>query len=84
MADQPGRFEVVGLAAGGANPALLAEQVMTWRPEVVAVARASALQDLQLALYAAAAERGHPQRRHSLPQLLAGPAAATRTGRHRL
>ena len=77
MADQPGRFEVVGLAAGGANPALLAEQVMAWRPEVVAVARASALQDLQLALYAAAAERGYPQGRHSLPQLLAGPAAAT-------
>ncbi|MFM2437860.1 MAG: hypothetical protein RLZ55_674 [Actinomycetota bacterium] len=72
----PGRFDVVGLAAGGGNVALLAEQVLAYRPEVVAVARAGALQDLQLALYAAASRRGFAQGEFALPKLLAGPDAA--------
>ncbi len=41
----PDRFEVVGLAAGG-NVELLAEQVARWRPKVVSLASAEALERL--------------------------------------
>jgi 1-deoxy-D-xylulose-5-phosphate reductoisomerase len=38
----PGRFDIVGLAAGG-NVEALAEQVARWRPKIVSVADAAAL-----------------------------------------
>ena len=44
----PGRFEVVGLAAGG-NVEVLAEQVARHRPRVVSVADAAALERLSAA-----------------------------------
>src|SRR5690348_17239187 len=55
----PGRFRVTGLAAGGGRVDLLAAQALEFRPEIVAVARASAAQDLQLAFYAEARRRGY-------------------------
>jgi 1-deoxy-D-xylulose-5-phosphate reductoisomerase len=42
----------------------------------VAVARATAAQDLQLAFYAAATKRGWAKGEYSLPEILAGPRAA--------
>ena len=50
----PDRFEVVALAAGGNDPGLLARQALEHEVSMVAVAKASAAQDVQLALYAEA------------------------------
>ncbi|RKS77369.1 1-deoxy-D-xylulose-5-phosphate reductoisomerase [Motilibacter peucedani] len=76
-ADPEQRFRVVGLAAGGDRVDLLAEQALAHRVEVVAVARATAASDLQLALYAAAQRRGFSTGDYVLPKILAGPEAAT-------
>jgi 1-deoxy-D-xylulose-5-phosphate reductoisomerase len=73
----PGRFRVVGLAGGGGNVGLLAEQALEFGVEAVAVARASAAQDLQLAFYAEASKRGYSAGDFAVPKILAGPAAAT-------
>jgi 1-deoxy-D-xylulose-5-phosphate reductoisomerase len=67
------RFRVTGLAAGGGRVDLLAAQVLDLRPEVVAVAKGSAAEDLQLALYAEAQKRGYSSGEYRLPKLLAGP-----------
>ena len=75
-ADPEQRFRVVGLAAGGERVELLAEQALAHRVEVVAVARASAAQDLQLALYAVAQREGFSTGDFALPTILAGPQAA--------
>ena len=72
----PDRFRVVGLAAGGDRPDLLAAQAIETGAEVVAVAKASALEDVQLALYAEAQRRGYDRGDVALPKLLAGPDAA--------
>ncbi|HVT65349.1 MAG TPA: 1-deoxy-D-xylulose-5-phosphate reductoisomerase [Mycobacteriales bacterium] len=72
----PDRFRVVGLAAGGDRAQLLAEQAIDLGVEVVAVAKSSALEDVQLALYAEAQRRGYDRGDYELPKLLAGPQAA--------
>jgi 1-deoxy-D-xylulose-5-phosphate reductoisomerase len=81
----PGRFKVVGLAAGGGNPALLASQALEFGAEVVAVASEAAVAELEHALRAAgpatgpgsaAAPAGHAGgRARQLPKILAGPDA---------
>src|SRR3712207_100277 len=68
----PDRLQVTGLAAGGGDVALLAEQALTLGVRTVAVARATAAQDLQLAFYAAAQQRGWAQGQYALPEILAG------------
>ncbi len=73
----PDRFRVVGLAAGGERVEVLAAQALDLGVEVVAVARATAAQDLQLAFYAAAQARGYSSGDFSVPKILAGPDAAT-------
>jgi len=70
------RFEVVALAAGGAHPELLAQQAIEFDVPLVAVAKGSAAQDLQLALYAEAQRRGYADGDHGVPRLLIGPTAA--------
>jgi 1-deoxy-D-xylulose-5-phosphate reductoisomerase len=70
------RFRVVGLAAGGDRAELLAAQAVDLGVEVVAVAKASALADVQLALYAEAQQRGFSRGDYQLPKLLAGSDAA--------
>ena len=70
----PGRFRVTGLAAGGGRAGLLAAQVLDLRPDVVAVAKGSAAEDVQLAIYAEAQKRGYSSGAYRLPKLLAGPA----------
>jgi 1-deoxy-D-xylulose-5-phosphate reductoisomerase len=73
----PERLRVVGLAAGGARVDLLARQALDLGVEVVAVAQATATQDLQLAFYAEAQRRGYSSGAWTLPKILAGPDAAT-------
>ena len=74
---QPGRFRVVALAAGGDQPALLAEQALEFGVGVVAVAKGTAAQDVQLALYAEAQRRGYRAGEFAVPRLAVGPEAAT-------
>jgi len=68
---------VVAIAAGGGDITALAEQALTLGVEAVAVARATAAQDLQLAFYAAAQARGFAAGEFRVPKILAGPEAAT-------
>ena len=77
MARRPDEFRVVGLAAGGASVALLARQALETGAQVVAVARATTVQDLQLAFYAEASRRGWSAGDTRLPRIVAGPDAAT-------
>jgi 1-deoxy-D-xylulose-5-phosphate reductoisomerase len=73
----PDRFRVVGLAAAGSDPGALAVQALELAVEVVAVARASAAEDLVLACYAEAQRRGWSTGDFRVPKVLAGPDAAT-------
>ncbi|MBC9224745.1 1-deoxy-D-xylulose-5-phosphate reductoisomerase [Aeromicrobium sp. 636] len=75
------RFDVVAIAAGGADPSTLASQALEFGVEVVAVANATAAQDVQLALYAEAQRRGWSAGEYRLPRLLAGPDAAVEAAR---
>ncbi|MET0469028.1 MAG: 1-deoxy-D-xylulose-5-phosphate reductoisomerase [Aeromicrobium sp.] len=77
----PDRFDVVALAAGGADPATLASQALEFGVEVVAVANATAAQDVQLALYAEAQRRGWSAGEYRLPRLVTGPRAAVEAAR---
>src|SRR4051794_16329499 len=72
----PERLAITGLAAGGGDVGLLAEQALALGVRTVAVARATAAQDLQLAFYAAASKRGWAKGQFALPEILAGPRAA--------
>ncbi|WP_394277543.1 1-deoxy-D-xylulose-5-phosphate reductoisomerase [Luteococcus sp.] len=75
-------FRVVGLAAGGSDVAQFAAQILDFQPQVAALARATAGQDLQLALYAEAKKRGWNQGEVQLPKILLGPDAATQLAKH--
>ena len=77
----PDRFDVVALAAGGADPATLAAQALEFGVEVVAVANATSAQDVQLALYAEAQRRGWSAGEYRLPRLVTGPDAAVQAAR---
>jgi 1-deoxy-D-xylulose-5-phosphate reductoisomerase len=71
----PERFRVVAVAAGGSDPALLAQQAVELEVPVVAVSRSTAIEDLQLALYAEAQERGYHHGDFKLPRIIGGPDA---------
>jgi len=73
----PDRYRVVALGAGGGNIELLATQALELGVDAVGVARASAVQDLQLAFYAEAQRRGYPTGGFKIPKILAGPDAMT-------
>jgi 1-deoxy-D-xylulose-5-phosphate reductoisomerase len=77
----PDRFDVVAIAAGGADPSTLAAQALEFGVEVVAIANATAAQDVQLALYAEAQRRGWSAGEYRLPRLVAGPDAAVEAAR---
>jgi 1-deoxy-D-xylulose-5-phosphate reductoisomerase len=72
----PERFRVVALAAGGKKAELLAAQALDLGVEAVAVSKATAAQDLQLAFYAEAQRRGYSTGGYRVPKILAGPNAA--------
>ncbi|MFM8156143.1 MAG: 1-deoxy-D-xylulose-5-phosphate reductoisomerase [Actinomycetes bacterium] len=76
-ARNPDAFDIVGLSAGGTDVALLARQALEFRVEAIAVSRASAVSDLQLALYAEAQQRGFSTGQFELPKILAGPESAS-------
>jgi 1-deoxy-D-xylulose-5-phosphate reductoisomerase len=71
------RFRVVALGAGGGNVELLAAQALELGVDVVGVARASVVQDLQLAFYAEAQRRGYATGGFRIPKIVAGPDAMT-------
>jgi len=77
LAQHRGQFQVVGLAAGGADPGLLARQALDHEVRVIGISQASAASDLQLALYAEAQRRGFNSAGFALPRLVIGPQAAT-------
>jgi 1-deoxy-D-xylulose-5-phosphate reductoisomerase len=72
----PDRFRVVGIAAGGDRPELLAAQALDLGVEVIGVAKASALEDVQLAVFAEAQRRDYHRGGFAMPKLLAGSEAA--------
>jgi 1-deoxy-D-xylulose-5-phosphate reductoisomerase len=71
----PDKFRVVAIGAGGANVEPLAAQALELGVEAVGVAKASAVQDLQLAFYAEAQRRGYATGDFKIPKLVAGPDA---------
>lgn len=73
----PDRFRVVALGAGGGNVGLLAAQALELGVDAVGVAKASAAQDLQLAFYAEASQRGYATGDFRIPKIIAGPDAMT-------
>jgi 1-deoxy-D-xylulose-5-phosphate reductoisomerase len=73
----PDRFRVAGLAAGGGNPALLAQQAVEFGVTSVAVAQPSARADVQAALAAEAAAAQADGQATAVPEVLAGPEAVT-------
>jgi 1-deoxy-D-xylulose-5-phosphate reductoisomerase len=75
IAREPERLRVVALAGGGGRPAELAAQAISLGVEAVAVSRATAAQDVQLALYAEAKRAGHDRGDFAMPKVLAGPDA---------
>jgi 1-deoxy-D-xylulose-5-phosphate reductoisomerase len=70
-------YRVLGISAGGSNPSLLAEQALEFQVEYVAIANATAAQDIQLAIYAQAKQAGYSEGNFTLPKMLIGPHAAT-------
>jgi 1-deoxy-D-xylulose-5-phosphate reductoisomerase len=71
------RFRVLALSGGGHRVGLLAQQALEFEVEVVAVAKASVAQDLQLAFYAEAQRRGYAQGEFRIPKIITGPDAST-------
>ncbi|MER7250085.1 1-deoxy-D-xylulose-5-phosphate reductoisomerase [Kribbella sp. NPDC000426] len=71
------RFRVLALSAGGDNVGLLAEQALEFDVEVVAVAKATVAQDLQLAFYAEAQRKGYAQGEFRIPKIVTGPDASS-------
>lgn len=72
----PKRFRVLGLAAGGSDPATLAAQAVEFGAEVIAVARETALEEVRSALDAAARSLGRPAE-VPVPRVIGGAEAAT-------
>jgi 1-deoxy-D-xylulose-5-phosphate reductoisomerase len=73
----PDQYRIVGIGAGGANPALLAEQAIELGVDVVAVADAKSVEDVQLRLFAAATKQGWTSGDARIPKLIAGRSAMT-------
>ena len=76
VAANPGRFRVVGLAAGGTQAELLARQVVDFGVPVVAVSREDAAGDVQTAIETYAQQRGLGPEDHPRPRLVVGPSAS--------
>jgi 1-deoxy-D-xylulose-5-phosphate reductoisomerase len=80
--ENPDRFRVVGIAAGGSHPARLAAQALDLDVDVVAIARASAAEDVVLGCYAEAQRRGYSAGEFRVPRMLAGPDAVAELAAH--
>ncbi|OYN89960.1 1-deoxy-D-xylulose-5-phosphate reductoisomerase [Parenemella sanctibonifatiensis] len=75
IADRPDQYRVAALAASGSRPAELAHQILQHRPATVALSHPSAIQDVQLALYAAVKDQGWNAGEVKLPRIIGGPDA---------
>jgi 1-deoxy-D-xylulose-5-phosphate reductoisomerase len=71
------RFQVLAISAGGDNVGLLAQQALEFEVEVVAVAKATVAQDLQLAFYAEAQRRDYAQGEFRIPKIVTGPDSSS-------
>ncbi len=71
----PDRFRVVGLAAGGSQPELVARQAIDVEAPVIGISQGSSAEDVQLALYAHAKRRGYASGEYAMPRLVVGPDA---------
>ncbi|MGH3624312.1 MAG: hypothetical protein ACRDQ5_21425, partial [Sciscionella sp.] len=69
IAANPELFTVAGLAAGGANAGLLADQALRFGVRAIAVASATAVEDVQLGLYTEARKRGYDRGELRLPKV---------------
>ncbi|HEY3708507.1 MAG TPA: 1-deoxy-D-xylulose-5-phosphate reductoisomerase [Amycolatopsis sp.] len=76
-ARNPHLFTVAGIAAGGSDPQALAAQALAHGVAAVAVSRPTAVEDLQLALYAEAQRRGYSKGEFRIPRIFAGADAVT-------
>ena len=76
IARNPERFTVAALAAGGADLALLARQVLDFNVEAVGIASPAAAEAFTQALAVEAARRGGATGATPEPRVLAGPDAA--------
>ncbi|ATY10463.1 1-deoxy-D-xylulose-5-phosphate reductoisomerase [Amycolatopsis sp. AA4] len=74
-ARNPHLFTIAGLAAGGSDPAALARQAIAHEVAAIAVTKPTAVEDVQLALYAEAQRRGYAKGEFRLPRILAGADA---------
>ncbi|WIX78733.1 1-deoxy-D-xylulose-5-phosphate reductoisomerase [Amycolatopsis carbonis] len=74
-ARNPHLFTVAGIAAGGSDPQALAAQALAHGVEAVAVSRPTVVEDLQLALYAEAQQRGYSKGEFRIPRIFAGADA---------
>jgi 1-deoxy-D-xylulose 5-phosphate reductoisomerase len=72
----PGRFRVAALAAAGTRPQVLAEQIVEFAPDLVAVAEPGAAEALPGMIRAAAWHRGLRPAGYPLPVITAGPESA--------
>ncbi len=72
----PDQLRVVALGAGGESVELLARQALEHQVSAVAIGKATAAQDLQLALYAHAQRNGYATGTYRIPKIMAGPTAA--------
>jgi len=76
MARESDAWQIVGLAAGGSDPLLLARQAIEHGVAVIGVAQSSAVSDVQRALHAEARRRGFGEAAWQVPRLVTGPEAA--------
>jgi 1-deoxy-D-xylulose-5-phosphate reductoisomerase len=77
----PDRFRVAALAAGGANPDLLARQAAEFGAAAVAVTTPAAVPDLRAALHRHLSDRTNSGARSPAPALLAGADAVCEVAR---
>ncbi len=74
-ARNPDLFRIAGIAAGGSDPAALAAQALAHQVDALAVIKPTVVEDLQLALYAEAQQRGYSRGEFRLPRIFAGADA---------
>jgi 1-deoxy-D-xylulose-5-phosphate reductoisomerase len=68
-------FRIAGIAAGGSDPGALAAQALAHSVDAIAVTKPTAVEDLQLALYAEAQRHGYARGEFRLPRIFAGADA---------
>lgn len=76
------RFSIFGIAATGGQPDLLANQILEFSPQVVAVSHGTNVEEIQHRVYAHAQKNGFSRGSFAIPEFLIGPDAAARLASH--